>query len=66
VRYTVFSVFLAWAIKAIILRVGGAALYQRYRFFFLGVLTGYTAGVGLSLVVDVIWFPGAGHSIHGY
>ncbi len=65
-RYTVFSVFLAWAIKAIILRVGGAALYQRYRFFFLGILTGYTAGVGLSLVVDVIWFPGAGHSIHGY
>jgi len=66
VRYTVFSVFLAWFIKFIILRIGGAALYRRYRPFFLGVLVGYTAGVGLSFLVDVVWFPGGGHSIHGY
>lgn len=66
VRYTVFSVFIAWAIKFVILRVGGASLYRRYRPFFLGVLVGYTAGVALSLVVDVIWFPRSGHSIHGY
>ena len=65
-RYTVFSVFLAWAIKFVILKVGGAALYRRYRFFFLGILVGYTAGVALSLVIDVIWFPGQGHSVHGY
>ncbi|HCR16874.1 MAG TPA: hypothetical protein DIU35_05270 [Candidatus Latescibacteria bacterium] len=66
VRYTVFSVFLAWVIKFIILRIGGAMLYRRYRPFFLGVLIGYTAGIGLSLFVDIIWFPGAGHNIHGY
>ena len=66
VRYTVFSVFLAWVIKFIILRIGGAMLYRRYRPFFLGVLIGYTAGIGLSLLVDIIWFPGAGHNIHGY
>lgn len=66
VHFSTFSVFIAWCIKFIILRIGAAALYRRYIPFFLGVLTGYTAGVGLSLVVDIIWFPGAGHSIHGY
>jgi hypothetical protein len=66
VRYTVFSIFLAWAIKFIILRIGGAMLYRRFRPFFLGVLIGYTAGIGLSLLVDIVWFPGAGHNIHGY
>ena len=66
VRYTVFSIFLAWALKFLILRIGGAALYRRYTPFFLGVLVGYATGVGLSLVVDIIWFPGGGHSIHGY
>ncbi len=66
VRYTVFSIFLAWAIKAIILRLGGVTLYRRYRPFFLGVLVGYTGGVAVSTVIDAIWFLGAGHSIHGY
>jgi hypothetical protein len=66
VRYTVFSVFIAWAIKFLILRIGGAALYRKYSPFFLGVLIGYSTGVAFSLVVDVIWFPGGGHSIHGY
>ena len=66
VRYTVFSVFLAWAIKALILRLGGVTLYRRYRPFFLGVLLGYTSGVALSTLIDVIWFSGAGHSVHGY
>ena len=66
VRYTVFSVFLAWAIKFVLLRIGGVALYRRCRPFFLGVLVGYTAGVGGSLLVDIVWFPRSGHSIHGY
>ena len=66
VRYTVFSVFIAWAIKSVMLRTGGSALYRRYRPFFLGVLTGYTAGIGLAIVLDMIWFPSAGHMIHGY
>ena len=66
VRYTVFSVFIAWTIKFLILRIGGAALYRRYIPFFLGVLVGYTTGVGVSIVVDILWFPGGGHSIHGY
>jgi hypothetical protein len=66
VHFSTFSVFIAWAIKYIILRIGGAGLYRRYTPFFLGVLVGYTAGVGLSIFVDIIWFSGAGHGIHGY
>lgn len=66
VYWTTFSVFIAWAIKFVLLQVGGATLYRRYRPFFLGVLTGYTLGVSLSVLVDVIWFPGAGHYVHGY
>ena len=65
-RYGAFSVFLAWAIKFLILRVGGATLYRTYQPFFLGILTGYTFGVTVSILVDTVWFPGAGHSIHGY
>ncbi len=66
VHFSTFSVFIAWAIKFVILRIGGAALYRRYRPFFLGILVGYTAGVAVSIFVDVVWFPGAGHGIHGY
>lgn len=35
-----FSVFLAWGIKAIILRVGGADLYRKARPFFIGMILG--------------------------
>jgi hypothetical protein len=66
VRYTVFSVFIAWAIKFLILRIGGAMLYRTYRPFFLGVLVGYTTGIAVSILVDIVWFPGGGHIIHGY
>jgi hypothetical protein len=66
IHYSTFSIFIAWAIKFIILRIGGAALYRRYTPFFMGSLVGYTAGVGLSIIVDIIFFPGGGHSIHGY
>ena len=35
-----FSVFLAWGIKAVILRVGGADLYRKARPFFIGMILG--------------------------
>lgn len=35
-----FSVFLAWGIKAIVLRVGGADLYRKARPFFVGMILG--------------------------
>lgn len=65
-RLSTFTVFLSWGIKWLILKVGGVAFYRRCRPFFLGLLTGYILGVGLSVVVDAIWFPGQGHLIHAY
>ena len=66
VRHIVFSVFIAWALKRLILRFGGAALYQRLLPFFIGLPVGFFLGVGISYLVDVIWFPGSGHPVlHG-
>ena len=64
--HSTMSVFLAWAAKAIILKVGGAALYHRSRPFFVGMLAGYALAVFLSYVMDQIWFPGQGHFVHGW
>jgi len=61
-----FSIFLAWAVKSVILRLGGVEAYERARPAFLGVVAGYALGVALSFVVDWIWFPGAGHQIHSW
>jgi len=64
VRDTIFTIFLVWVIKLLVLRVGGIALYRRGQPFFLGILVGFILGTGLSAVVDTVWFPGEGHSVH--
>jgi len=66
VWHSAYAVFIAWAIKVTVLRLGGAALYKRSRAFFLGLLVGYAAAIALSFLVDVIWFPGQGHCVHAY
>jgi len=66
VWHSAYAVFIAWAIKVTVLRIGGAALYKRSRAFFLGLLVGYAAAIALSFVVDVIWFPVQGHCVHAY
>ena len=53
---TVFSLFLAWLIKVIILRVGSVRLYTRVQPLFLGILVGYVLGVGLYYTVNTLWF----------
>ncbi len=60
------SIFIVWGIKAILLKVGGVSLYRKCQPFFLGILVGYALGVTLSFVVDAVWFPGRGHTIHGW
>ena len=66
VRRSVFSIFIAWACKTVILQVGGVGLYRRSKPFFLGLLTGYAMGVAASFAVDAIWFCGMGHGIHSW
>ena len=49
-----FSVFLAWAVKVCVLRLGGAAGYRQSVPFFLGLLTGQVTGQGLWLLVGYL------------
>lgn len=59
-----FTIFLIWAIKSLILKVGGLESYRRNAPFFLGMMMGYIAGVALGVITDFFWFPGTGHEIH--
>ena len=61
-----FAIFLTWAIKSIVMRMGGVTLYQRTRPFFVGLATGYALGIALTFFVDWIWFYGQGHRIHSW
>ena len=55
-----FSVFLAWLIKAFVLKYGGARLYMKIRPFFLGMVLGAFTSTGLWLLID--YFGGASHT----
>ena len=66
VRVFGFSAFLAWLIKLAIMRLGGMALFNKFRPMFLGILIGYAAMIGISAFVDAMWFPGRGHWVHGW
>ncbi|MEE2708018.1 MAG: DUF6785 family protein [Gemmatimonadota bacterium] len=56
IAYSVFSIFTAWLIKVLILRIGSVQLYHRVQPLFLGILVGYVLGVGLYYAVNTIWF----------
>lgn len=62
------TIFLVWLIKFIVLRFGGIAMYRRTRPLFYGLIVGYVFALGISFIVDLIWFPGLGqgHYVHGY
>ena len=61
----VFSIFLSWLAKWVIMRSGGIGLYRRAQPFFIGLILGYFTGIGISFVIDMIWFPGQGHPPYG-
>jgi hypothetical protein len=47
-----FSVFVAWAVKKLVLRFGGAGVYRRSQVFFLGLIAGQALTNGLWLIID--------------
>ena len=61
-----FSLLVVWATKALIMRFGGVVLYRKSLPFWYGLMIGYLLGVGISTGVDAIWFPDAGHIVHGW
>ena len=66
VTHFVLSIFLGWALKTSVIRVGGIRLYERAKFFFLGIILGFFSACGISFIIDMIWFPGQGHPLYGY
>ncbi len=61
-----FSLFLVWAVKLVLLRYGGVRAYLGGKPFFYGMAVGYTLGVTLSGLVDLVFFPAGGHRMHGW
>lgn len=61
-----FSLFIVWIVKIILLRYGGSRAYIAGKPLFYGLAIGYVVGVIFSMIVDLIWFPAEGHSMHGW
>ena len=49
-----FSIFIAWLLKSIILKYGGASLFTKMRPFFLGLILGEFANYGVWMIIDII------------
>lgn len=47
-----FSVFLAWGIKALVMKFGGASLYRKTRPFFVGIIVGEAVCLGMWSIID--------------
>lgn len=62
-RTAIVSVFLTWMVKLVILRFGGIAMFRKAKPFFIGMIAGYAMALLVSLIVDLIWFPGQGHYV---
>ncbi len=56
--------FIAWAVKSIVLAVGGVQLYRKSLGLMIGLMVGYVAGVSLCSIVDMVFFPQQGHVVH--
>ena len=65
-RRYVFAIFLVWAAKSTVLKLGGVGLYRRSIPFWYGAIFGYLFGIMLSSFIDAIWFPDEGHFVHGF
>jgi len=66
ILHEITSILIVWIFKAIVMRVGGVTMYRRFRPVFFGIIVGRAAGVLVSFLVDLIFFPGGGHWVHGW
>ena len=49
-----FSIFVVWLIKKLILKYGGAQIYNKFKYFFLGLPLGLYTCAGVWFVIDLI------------
>jgi len=49
-----FSVLIAWTIKKVVMRFGGAAVYRKSQSFFLGLIAGEVMCNGLWIIIDYL------------
>jgi len=61
IRIFMLSIFIAWLVKYVTLKVGGVPAYRRVAPIFMGLIFGTVFGVIVTSAVDAIWFPGQGH-----
>ena len=61
IRGVVFTLFMAWLVQVILLRIGGVGLYRKAQPLFLGMLVGYVIGVLAAYLVDSMYFPDTPH-----
>ena len=61
IRGVAFTLFVAWLVQVILLRIGGVGLYRKVQPLFLGILAGYVAGVLGAYIVDTLYFPDTPH-----
>ena len=64
--HEITAILIVWLFKAMVMRVGGVQLYRYFRPLFFGIIVGRATGVLVSFLVDLIWFPGGGHGVHGW
>ncbi|MCY3766773.1 MAG: hypothetical protein OXH06_15240 [Gemmatimonadetes bacterium] len=64
--HEITAILIVWLFKAIVMRVGGVQLYRYFLPLFFGIIVGRATGVLVSFIVDLIWFPGGGHHVHGW
>ena len=63
VRNAFFSVFLAWLLKTILIRIGGIRLYNKIQPLIIGIMVGYVLGAAVRILADTLYFPGNIHEL---
>lgn len=61
IRGLAFTLFVAWLVQVVLLRIGGVRLYRKAQPLFLGILVGYVVGVLAAYFVDTLYFPDTPH-----